>query len=107
MNSSTAKSEKANMTILKEGQNCRRTMPSHRSKGDIVNPWTRIERMTTPKVIETSNSRCGKSLERLSTSTMGNPPRNPPQFRITLHAQPSVNPTVHTSQGRAILSETR
>ena len=43
--------------------------------------------MTTPNVIETNNSRCGKSLGKLSTSTMGNPPRNPPQVRITLHAQ--------------------
>ena len=49
----------------------------------MVVPCRRIERITTPKVMVTRSSRCGKSTPRLSTSTIERPPRSPPHASST------------------------
>jgi hypothetical protein len=62
--------------------------------------------MTTPKVIETSRSRCGKAAGKLSTSTIGKAPRNPPEVRTTLHAQGTRSGVLRISEAKAQTNST-
>ncbi len=46
-----------------------------------MSPWMRIDRTTTPKVIVTSSSRCGKPCGSARASTTESAPRKPPPTR--------------------------
>ena len=63
------------------------TRPSHRASAETVIPGPRHKTNTTPKVLVTNKSRCEKAFGKLSTSTRGRAPRNPPHVSTTLHGQ--------------------